>query len=330
MAVTLKDLAEAIDAELVGDGSIAVSGASTLEDAGPAQVSFLSNPKYAPQLETTNAAAVIVGKATKSARVALLKTADPYYAFSRAVVLLHGHRKHPHEGVSPRANVDPTASIGVGTVVYPGAFVGPRTRVGRDCIIYPNAVIYDDCVIGDRCIIHANATIGNDGYGFATSKGIHHKIPQIGNVILGDDVEIGSNATVDRAALGSTRVGSGSKIGPLVTIGHNVQIGDHALIVAHVGIAGSTTLGHHVTLAGQVGIAGHLEIGDEVMIGAQSGVTSDVPTKSILLGSPAMPIRQARRVAAVFVALPELNDRVKKLEQQVEELGAADQPPGEQ
>jgi UDP-3-O-[3-hydroxymyristoyl] glucosamine N-acyltransferase len=325
VAVTLKDLAQAIDAELIGDGSLVISGANTLEDAGPEQVSFLSNPKYAPQLEQTKAAAVVVSKSTTSAHVALLKAADPYYAFSRAVVMLHGYRKHPHQGVSPRANVDPTATIGAGTIVYPGVFIGPRTRVGSNCIIYPNAVIYDDCVIGDRVIIHANATIGNDGYGFATHKGAHHKIPQVGNVVLGDDVEVGSNVTVDRAALGSTRIGAGSKIGPLVTIGHNVQIGEHALIVAQVGIAGSATVGHHVTMAGQAGIAGHINIGNNVIIGAQSGVTSNVPDQTTLLGSPAMPIRQTRRVTAVYVQLPELLNRVKQLEQQVEELGTPDE-----
>jgi len=325
VAVTLKDLAQAIEAELTGDGSLIVSGASTLEEAGPGQVSFLSNPKYAPQLEQTKAVAVVVGKSTTSEHVALLKAADPYYAFSRAVVMLYGYRKHPHDGVSPKANVDPTATIGAGTVVYPGVFIGPRARVGADCIIYPNAVIYDDCVIGDRVIIHANATIGNDGYGFATHKGAHHKIPQVGNVVLGDDVEIGSNATVDRAALGSTRIGAGTKIGPLVTIGHNVQVGEHALIVAQAGIAGSVTVGHHVTMAGQVGVAGHISIGSHVTIGAQSGVISNIPDHSTLLGSPAMPIRQTRRVTAVYVQLPELLNRVRQLEQQVEELGTPDE-----
>ena len=330
MAVTLKELAEAIDAELTGDGSIVITGANTLEDAGPDQVSFLSNRLYAPQLEVTRAAAVIVSKLMTHERVTLLKTGDPYYAFSRAVVLLRGFRKHPHEGVSPKANIDPTATIGDGTVIYPGVFVGPRVRVGSNCIIYPNAVIYDDCIVGDRVIIHANATIGNDGYGFATHKGVHHKIPQIGNVVLEDDVEIGSNSTVDRAALGSTRVGAGTKIGPLVTVGHNVQIGPHGLIVAQVGIAGSTTIGHHVTVAGQVGITGHLRIGDNVMIGAQSGVIDDVPDQTKLLGSPAIPIHQARRAAVVYVQLPELNKRVKELEQQIEELGTSDDPSPEQ
>jgi UDP-3-O-[3-hydroxymyristoyl] glucosamine N-acyltransferase len=207
--------------------------------------------------------------------------------------------------------------------VYPGAYVGPRTTVGRDCILYPNCVIYDDCIVGDRVIIHSNATIGADGYGFATQKGVHHKIPQIGNVILEDDVEIGACATVDRAALGSTRIGKGSKLGDLVTIGHNTEVGPGALLVAQVGIAGSCTLGHHVTMAGQVGVAGHLKIGDNSTIGAQSGIITDVPEQSTLVGAPAMPIQHARRVYLRFTQLPELADRIKKLEEAVGELGDA-------
>lgn len=325
MALTLKELAAGIEAELVGDADVTVHSANTLEDAGAGQVSFLSNPKYAKQLETTGATAVIAAPGVASDRVALLKAKDPYYAFARAVVLLHGYRKHPHAGIHPAAHVDPTATVGEGTVIYPGVFVGPGARIGRDCILYPNAVVYDGCVLGDRVILHANCTIGQDGYGFATHKGVHHKIPQVGNVVLEDDVEIGAGSTVDRAALGSTVVGKGSKLGALVTLGHNVKLGPHALIVAQCGVAGSTTLGHHVTMAGQVGVAGHIQVGDNVTVGAQAGVINSVPDQSTLLGSPAMPISHARRVAAVFVQLPELSQRVKHLEQHVEELGTKDE-----
>jgi UDP-3-O-[3-hydroxymyristoyl] glucosamine N-acyltransferase len=317
----LKELSDAIEAELIGDAEAAVHSASTLEDAGPGQVSFLSNPKYEKQLESTQATAVIVSPTITADRVTLLRAKDPYYAFARAIELLHGHRKHPHAGVSPAAHVDPTATIGENTIVYPGVYVGPHARIGRDCILYPNAVVYDYCVIGDRVIIHANATIGSDGYGFATHNGVHHKIPQVGYVILEDDVEIGPNTAVDRAALGSTVIGAGSKLGGLITIGHNVKLGPHALIVAQCGISGSVSIGHHATMAGQVGIAGHLKIGDNVTVGAQAGIINNVPDQSTLLGSPAMPISQARRVAVVFVQLPELSQRVKHLEQLVEELG---------
>ena len=319
--MTLSELAAAIGAELAGDPTLQVDSASTLEEARPGQVSFISNPKYVRQLETTRATAVIAAESVASDRVAVLKAKDPYYAFAQTVVKLHGHRRHPHQGVHPAAHIDPTASIGEGTVVYPGVYVGPRASIGRDCVLYPNVVVYDDCMVGDRVQIHANSCIGADGFGYATHGGTHHKIPQIGKVIIEDDVEIGAGACIDRAALGSTVIGKGSKIDDLVAIGHGTTIGPHALLVAQVGIAGSVSMGHHVTMAGQAGVAGHLKIGDNVTIGAQAGVTNNVPDQSTILGSPAMPISQARRVAAIFVQLPELNDRIKRLEHYVEELG---------
>jgi len=329
VALTLRELADFLGAELVGDENIAIDSANTLEDARPGQVSFVANPKYLKHLETTEASAVIVGPGVQSKRVALLKTKDPYYALAQTVVHLHGLRKHEHVGIHPRAHVEPTATVGEGTVIYPGVYVGHRTRVGRNCVLHPNVVIYEDCVIGERVIIHANSSIGQDGFGFATHGGIHHKIPQVGNVVIEDDVEIGANTCIDRAALGCTFIGQGTKISDLVAIGHNARIGPHGLLVALVGIAGSVNVGHHVTMAGQVGVAGHIKIGDNVTIGAQSGVISSVPDQSALLGSPAMPVSQARRVAAVFVALPELAERVKKLEQLVEEIGTKEDRPDE-
>ncbi|HEY7086583.1 MAG TPA: UDP-3-O-(3-hydroxymyristoyl)glucosamine N-acyltransferase [Tepidisphaeraceae bacterium] len=323
----LNELAKQIDAELVGDGSIDVKSVAPMEDAGAGQLSFLSNPKYQKQLETTRASAVIVAQRISHPKLTLLKSADPYFSFAKAVVALHGHRKHPHTGVHPKACVDSTATVGSGTVVYPGAFVGPRAKIGRDCILYPNAVIYDDCVIGDRVIIHANATIGQDGFGFSTHNGEHHKIPQIGNVIIEDDVEIGANCCISRAALGSTVIAKGSKLDSQVMIGHNTRIGEHGLLVAQVGIAGSVTVGHHATIAGQVGVAGHLKIGDNVTIAAKAGVMSDIGDQTVVLGMPAMPAQQARRVYSIFTQLPELVERVKAVEQQVEELADSGDTP---
>ncbi|HEY2588158.1 MAG TPA: UDP-3-O-(3-hydroxymyristoyl)glucosamine N-acyltransferase [Tepidisphaeraceae bacterium] len=324
MAVTLKELAAAIGAELVCDPSVPITGVNTLEDAEPGQVTFLANPKYLKQVEGTRASAVIVAPSVNVNHVAILKAKDPYYAFAQAVLRIHGTRKHCFTGIHPRASVDPSATVGEGTIIYPGVYVGARVRIGRDCVLHPNVVIYEDCVVGDRVIIHANTAIGPDGFGYATHEGVHHKIPQIGNVVIEDDVEIGTNCSIDRAALGSTVIGKGSKLNDLIAIGHNTRMGTHCLIVSQVGIAGSSTIGHHVTLAGQVGVAGHIEVGDHVTVGAQAGVTNSVPEQSVLLGSPAMPIRQARRVAAVFVQLPELQERVKKLEQSVEELSKDD------
>jgi UDP-3-O-[3-hydroxymyristoyl] glucosamine N-acyltransferase len=324
VTITLGQLAEKIGAELVGDSSAVIESASTLDDAGPAQVSFLSNPRYAKQLDTTNAGAVIVAKNVESSRLNLLKTLDPYLAFCKAVVALHGHRRHPHTGVHPLAFVEPTATIGEGSVLYPGVYVGSQVKIGRDCVLYANAVIYDGCVLGDRVIVHAGASVGHDGFGFATSKGVHHKIPQVGNVIVEDDVEIGANATIQRAALGSTMICKGSKVDSLVSIGHGAKVGEHALLVSQSGIAGSTTLGHHVTLGGQTGVAGHLTLGNYVTAAAQSGIINDVPDQTTLMGAPAMPHHQARRVYVTLRMLPELLERIRQLEQQVAEL-AADQ-----
>jgi UDP-3-O-[3-hydroxymyristoyl] glucosamine N-acyltransferase len=323
----LDELARQIGAELAGDGAIEINSVATLEEAHAGQVAFLSNPKYQKQLETTKASAVIVVSRIRSDHVALLKAEDPYYAYSQAVVLLHGYRKHPHQGVHADAHVDATASIGPSTVIYPGAYVGPRARIGSDCVIYPNATIYDDTIIGDRVIVHACAVIGQDGFGFATHKGEHHKIPQVGNVILEDDVEIGSSCVIARAALGSTIIGKGTKIDALVVIGHGTKVGEHGLLVAQVGIAGSATIGHHVTMAGQVGVAGHLKIGDNVTIAAKAGVISDVEDRAVLIGVPAMPASQARRVYALWTQLPELFERLKALEQEVEELADSGDTP---
>jgi len=326
--MTLKELAAVIGAEVAGgDPSVQISSVGTLEDAGPGEVTFLSNARYVRLLESTRASAVIVAPQIRSDRVALLRTPDPYYAFAQAVVKLHGYRRHPHEGIHPAAHVDPAATVGERTVLYPGVYVGPRARIGRDCILYPNVVVYDDCVLGDRVTIHANCSIGHDGFGFATHRekgrpAVHHKIPQVGNVVIEDDVELGAGCAVDRATLGSTVIGRGTKFSNLISIGHGARIGPHGLLVGLVGIAGSTTIGHHVTLAGQVGIAGHLEIGDGVTVGAQSGVINDVPDGSTLVGSPAMPASQARRVYTVFQQLPELLERIRRLEQQVTELSS--------
>ena len=320
MTITLRELAAEIGAVVEGDPQVTVSSVNTLEEATVGQVSFLSNARYVRLLETTRASAVIVAPQVRSSRVALLKTPDPYFAFTKAVVKLHGYRNHPHQGIHPAAHVDPTASVGEGSVLYPGVYVGPRARIGRDCILYPNVVVYDDCVLGDRVTVHAGCSIGHDGFGFATAKGpdgvvAHHKIPQVGNVVIEDDVEIGANCAIDRATLGSTVIGRGTKFSNLISIGHGARIGPHGLLVGLVGIAGSTKLGQYVTLGGQVGIAGHLEVGDRVTVAAQSGVINDVEPGVTLIGSPAMPAAQARRVYTVFTQLPELLERVKKLEQ---------------
>jgi UDP-3-O-[3-hydroxymyristoyl] glucosamine N-acyltransferase len=316
----LDELAARIDAQVVGDGSIDVTSVAPLDSATAGQVSFLSNPKYVNDIQSTKASAVIVSPKISSDHVTLLKTRDPYYAFQQTVVLFYGHRKHPFTGIHPAAHVDPTATVGENSILYPGVFVGPRAKIGRNCVLFPNVCIYDDTIVGDRVIIHAGSAIGVDGFGFATHDGVHHKIPQVGRVVIEDDVEIGGNCSIERGALDDTRVGRGTKMDQNVVIGHGTTVGEHCLLVAQVGIAGSVTVGHHVTMAGQVGIAGHLKIGDHVTIAAQAGVMSDIEDKTVVIGSPAMPASHARRVYSIFTQLPDLLSRIRALEQQVADL----------
>lgn len=320
MSLTLKELARRIGAEVVGDPSVVIESANTLEDAGAGQISFLANPKYVKQLDTTRAAAVVVAAAVRGGHTNLLRCKDPYYGFTQVVVALHGYRKHPIAGIHPATHIDPTATIGDGTIVYPGVYVGPRTRIGRDCVLHPNVVIYEDVVIGDRVVINACACIGQDGFGFATSGGVQHKIPQIATVVIEDDVEIGACTCIDRGALANTVIGKGSKLSNLIAFGHGSTLGEHSLMVAQTGIAGSVKIGHHVTMAGQVGVAGHLHIGNNVTIAAQSGIMEDLPEQGVYIGAPAMPALQARRVYSIFTQLPDLLARIKLLEQKVEEL----------
>jgi UDP-3-O-[3-hydroxymyristoyl] glucosamine N-acyltransferase len=322
LSFTVSQLAEKIGATVAGDGSASITSVNTLEDAQPGQVSFLSNPKYIKLLASTKASAVIAPLDARADSVTLLRTADPYYAFMQAVVLLHGHRQHPHRGIHPGAFIDSTAKVGEGTVAYPGVYIGPRTVVGQDCILYPNAVVYDDCILGDRVILHAGAVVGTDGFGFSTHKGVHHKIPQVGNVIVEDDVEIGANVAVQRATLGSTIIGRGTKMSDLISVGHATRIGPAGLIVSLVGIAGSTKIGHHVTIGGQAGLVGHLTVGDNVVIAAQSGVVEDVPDQGFMIGTPATQAPNGRKVLSLTARLPELLNRIRQLEQQVAELAA--------
>jgi UDP-3-O-[3-hydroxymyristoyl] glucosamine N-acyltransferase len=335
---TLGELAEYIEGRVVGDSDVVIKSASTLGRAGEGDISFLANRKYEKQLRTTKASAVIVGKEATGASVPLLITEDPYYAFMQIMVLLHGHRKHKKVGISPRAAISDSAKVGSdchihdfvtiadgskvgsGCIIYPGVSIGRGVQIGNDCIIYPNAVIYYGCRIGNRVIINANSTIGEDGFGYASHKGIHHKIPQIGIVIIEDDVEIGTCCGIERGTLGDTVIGQGSKLGDLVAIGHGTRIGAHCLLVAQVGIAGSTTLGHHCVVGGQVGIVGHLNIGNNVMIAAQAGVVNNVPDNKVLLGAPAIDADQGKRAYSVIQYLPEMRQSIRQFEKRLSVL----------
>ncbi len=338
---TINEIARFVNGNVCGDGDIAVTSAATLSLAKEGDISFLSNPKYTNQLSTTKASAVLISKEVDSPTT-LIVVDDPYFAFREVVVLLYGQREHPQTGISSKASIASTAKIGskcniydnvvisekvtVGDncVLYPGVFIGEQTRIGNDCILYPNAVIYNDCIVGNSVIIHANATIGEDGFGFATHKGKHHKIPHIGKVVLEDDVEIGSNCAVERGTLDDTVIGKGSKIGDSVAIGHGTKIGPYCLLVPQVGISGSTTLGHHCICGGQVGIAGHINIGNSVIIGAQAGVTNDVQDGKIVLGAPAIDANKAKRAYRLIQYLPEMRKAIKDMEQRLSELESED------
>ena len=339
---TVKDIAEHIGGRILGSDSVEISAASTLDSAGPGQITFLSNPKYASKVQATRAAAVLVSVPVTTSAVQIV-TEDPYYAFMQVVVLLHGHREHPAVGISANAAIASSARIGQGTQVsafvsigdnavigqhcylYPGVFVGPNVEIGDDCIIYPNAVIYDGCQIGRRVIIQSNASVGQDGFGFATHHGEHHKIPQIGRVVLEDDVEIGAGCAIERGTLEDTVIGKGSKIGDAVAIGHGARIGPHCLLVPQVGIAGSATLGHHCVLGGQAGVVGHIKIGNLVKIGAKAGVIGDVPDGATIVGTPAIDAGKARRAYSLIEYLPEMKKKIKDLERKVGKLGGADE-----
>ena len=348
MAIALADLRlselctllgkHALPAELDGDDHL-IRAVNTLEDAGKGELTFLSNPKYLSALKKTRASAVIVKDGLAVPRgLAAVRCGDPYAGLTVAIVAIHGHRRHPQWGVSDRAQIDPTARVGANAniaggatisanvivgddcTIYPGCYLADGVRIGRQCILYPNVVIYDHCVLGDRATIHAGSVVGQDGLGYAPQNDQWVKIPQVGRTIIGDDVEIGANCAIDRATLGTTRVGDRTKFGNVVVIGHGTKIGPDCLFVGQVGVAGSVTIGRHVTLAGQVGVKGHLTIGDDVRVGAQSAIYGDVEPKVEMLGSPALPIENAKRSIYAFQKLPDWINRIKALEREIAEL----------
>lgn len=325
---------------LEGDGGRVIRGVATLEDAGEGEISFLSNPKYEKLLQTTQATAVVLKPdVTAPDHLGLIRVDEPYGAITALIVELHGYRRHPpvrrdtgEPNIAPTARIGENASlhpgvtiaedvvIGDGAIIYPGCYVGPRCRIGDNLLLYPNVVVYEGANIGDRVTIHSGTVIGNDGLGYAPVGGKWVKIPQIGIVEIGDDVEIGSNCSIDRATLGKTRIGSGTKFSNLIAIGHGTHIDEDCLFVAQVGVAGSVNVGRHVTMAGQVGVVGHIRIGDNSTIGAKAGVTSSVPEGETVLGQPAIPIREKKRQVAYIQRLPELSKQVKRLEKELAEL----------
>jgi UDP-3-O-[3-hydroxymyristoyl] glucosamine N-acyltransferase len=328
---TLGEIVEAVEGAFEGDRTVEIGGVRALAEAGPGELSFLANPRYLPMLETTAAAAILVGPGVEGDSARLIRVRDPYFAL--AAVLQRWFAAVPGpKGISPDARIASTAKIGSGVsigafavvgenadigdnvIIHENVVIGAGVSIGAETVLYANTTVYHGCRIGRRCIIHSGVVIGADGYGFATHDGRHHKLPQIGIVRIEDDVEIGANTTVDRAALGETVIGEGTKIDDLVMIAHNVKIGRHCLIVAQSGIAGSTEIGDGSVLGGQAGVSGHLRLGPGVRVGAQAAVMKDWPGAVTLSGSPARPLRHFLRSQALVERLPELLERISRLE----------------
>ena len=331
----LAELAERLGCKLVGDGAIEIDGVAGVEDARAGHLTFLSNPRYAKRAKETKASAILVDKQNDELPLTQLVSTNPYLDFARALELFY-QAPRPADGVHPTAVIAASAEVGADARIGAYVVVGENVRIGRNAAIHPHVTIYDGvtigddftahaqavvrehCRIGDRVILQNGVVVGGDGYGFAQrGDGSHHKIPQAGVVVIEDDVEIQAGSCIDRAAVGETRIKRGTKIDNLVQIGHAVAVGEHNIICAQVGIAGSTTLGDHCILAGQVGVINHLNIGDRVLITAQTGVGHDVDNGSKISGSPELENRQWLRCTAVYNRLPELDREVKRLKKRV-------------
>ena len=336
---TLQQLADYLGGTVRGDATLTVNGLAPLETAGPDKVTFLANPKYAAKVAETRAGAVLMAPGGEAYGRNVIELANPYLGFAKLLTLFYT-AAHPPLGVMPEAVIGTNVTLGEGISIYPGAVIGNQVTIGDRVVIHPGAVIYDGATIGDDSVIHANAVvrercrlgkrcklqpgavIGSDGFGYAPDGPSYYPIPQIGIVVLEDDVEIGANSTVDRAALEVTLIKRGTKLDNLVQVAHNCQIGEDCMIVSQVGIAGSSKIGNHVTLAGQVGVVGHVSIGDNVIVGAQAGVPSALAPNAYYSGSPAMPHKDWLRVMGVLPRLPDMRKKVSELEKKIAALEA--------
>ncbi|MGE3308946.1 MAG: UDP-3-O-(3-hydroxymyristoyl)glucosamine N-acyltransferase [Limisphaerales bacterium] len=335
--MTTSQIAEIVGGRVEGDPELELSGFAPAHTARAGDLTFAENETYLAAAEASAAEAILVGPELPASRKTLIRVPHPRIAFAKVLPLffpdpVHPAGIHPLATVSPTAVIDPTAHVGPGCVVgdrtrigartalLGGNHLGPDCTLGEDCVLFPNAVVYARAQIGNRVRLHSCCVIGSDGYGYVFDRGSHLKVPQVGTVIIHDDVEIGANTSIDRGALGATVIGKGTKIDNLVQIAHNVVIGEHCLIVAQVGIAGSTRLGSYVTIAGQVGVAGHLKIGSRVSIGAQSGVMHSIPDGEKWLGAPAVPEKQAKRQYIAIHRLPDISRQVDQIERRLQAL----------
>jgi len=351
VAYRLADLAELVDGRVEGDPQREVEAVRPLDVAGPRDLSFLTHARYRAQALASAAGALLLGPdvppelADARGERALLVVADPGYALARLLAALAPAVQpapgvHPTAvlgagcAVDPAAHVGPYAVVGAGSEIGPGAVVdahavvGPGCRVGEGAVLHPHAVLYAGTEVGARSVIHAGAVLGSDGFGYATHRGVHHKVPQLGRVVVEADVEIGANTTIDRATLGETRIGAGTKIDNLVQVGHNVRVGRHCILCGQAGIAGSARLGDYVVLAGQAGVAGHLELGDGAQVAAKSAALSAVAPGAQVAGIPAVELRKWRRQTALLARLEEMSRRLKALERRLAEDRGEESPGG--
>ncbi len=342
MEFTAKKIAEYLQGEIIGDENAAVHTFAKIEEGTPGALSFLSNPKYTHYLYTTQSSIVLVNKdleLEETVKTTLIKVDNAYESLAK-LLNLYEMSKPRKTGISTMAYIDPTAKIGKNVYIAPFVYIGEKVevgdntqlyphvtlasgvKIGEQCVLYPGVSIYHDCRIGNRCILHSGCVIGADGFGFAPTPSGYDKIPQIGIVMLEDDVEIGANTCVDRATMGATLIHKGAKLDNLIQIAHNDRIGSHTVMAAQVGVAGSTEIGEWCMFGGQVGIAGHIKVGDHVTIGAQSGIPGNVKSGSTLMGYPAIDPKQFARSSVIYKKLPEMYAHMAELQKELDALKA--------
>lgn len=340
MEFSAKQIAEFIQGEIIGDENASVHTFTKIEEGVPGSLSFLSNPKYTHYIYSTQSSIVLVNRdfiAEKEIKATLIKVDNAYESLAK-LLTLYEMSKPKKVGIDPLAFIAPTAKIGkdvyiapfacvedhaeVGdnTILHPHTTIGSNAKVGNNCILYAQTTIYHDCRVGNNCILHAGSVIGADGFGFAPTSEGYSKIPQIGIVILEDDVEIGANTCVDRATMGATIIHKGVKLDNLVQVAHNDEIGSHTVMAAQAGIAGSTKVGEWCMIGGQVGLAGHLKLGDKIGIAAQSGIASNISSNTNIMGSPAFEVKSYFKSSVIFKKLPEMYTTLNNLEKEIKEL----------
>jgi len=337
MPKTLNELADHVGGTVLGDGKVVISGIAGIDEAREGEITFLSNPRYAKKIRETRASALIAAQEGEGFNRPVLLCKNPYLAYARIVRLFH-EETHPTPGIDERAiigkgtkigkdcTISPFVFIGENTeigdrvIIYPFVFIGNEVKIGDDALIHASSSIRERCIIGKRVIVHCGAVIGSDGFGFARDGKSYYKIPQVGIVQIDDDVEVGANVAIDRAALGRTWIKRGVKIDNLVHIAHNVVVGEDTVLVAQVGVSGSTEIGNNVSLAGQVGVIGHLRIGDNAMVGAKSGVAADVGAGKVVSGIPAYDHRDWLKTSMTLPKVSEMRKQLHRLLKEVEEL----------